>query len=376
MEVLQDTVQAKTSLKYAPTTIKWAQVWSLVALVAAVNISWVAYHNYQPKLLEKFAMPNLAVFLAVAKGVVLLIIPPAAGYLADLARQKNGNQMPIVVLGISLAAMVFMSVAFSINVNPFETAPWLLPVMIVLWLISMNIFHSPAVSTVELFVPAGRLPQVVAIMAIVKELIDATEPVIVDIIDFFGPTATFCLGGVLVAATGWALRVNTAKLPPGSGQLAAGEQDRKSDFLTVLLLGLGFGSAIGVLLNVFPAWIGAKLGGGDSQGNLVVAGILVLAALISMPVSRRIQKGSLRKAFAWSMAAVTVLIAAVYFCPPNIYLLSALGIVFAFSFCVLSVSALPLAFRKLAVRQKVLGIGIFFCGLELPDSIFDLLEVL
>jgi hypothetical protein len=37
----------------------WSQVYSLLALNAAIVISWIAYHNYQPKLLNLFHFEEL-----------------------------------------------------------------------------------------------------------------------------------------------------------------------------------------------------------------------------------------------------------------------------------------------------------------------------
>jgi hypothetical protein len=34
--------------------IEWKQLWSLAALYGSIVIGWIAYHNYQPKLLVQF----------------------------------------------------------------------------------------------------------------------------------------------------------------------------------------------------------------------------------------------------------------------------------------------------------------------------------
>ena len=64
-----------TTPSAAPRT-NWSQVYSLLALNAAIVISWIAYHNYQPKVLEIFHFTELKVFLIIAQGLILVLIPP------------------------------------------------------------------------------------------------------------------------------------------------------------------------------------------------------------------------------------------------------------------------------------------------------------
>lgn len=47
-----DTLTPKTDI------LKWREVYSLALLNAAVVISWIAYHEYQPVLMEKWKLPT------------------------------------------------------------------------------------------------------------------------------------------------------------------------------------------------------------------------------------------------------------------------------------------------------------------------------
>ena len=58
-----------------PSGTNWKQVYSLLALNAAIVISWIAYHNYQPKILELFHFQQLTLFLVVAQAAILVLIP-------------------------------------------------------------------------------------------------------------------------------------------------------------------------------------------------------------------------------------------------------------------------------------------------------------
>ena len=52
--------------------------------------------------------------------------------------------------------MVFMVVATIIGAGPLSAVKPMLPFMIVIWLISMNLFISPANSMIEAFAPAHK----------------------------------------------------------------------------------------------------------------------------------------------------------------------------------------------------------------------------
>ena len=54
-------------------------MWSLAALYGSIVIGWIAYQNYQPKLLEKFHFTEYTLFLTLAQGLILVITPPIAG---------------------------------------------------------------------------------------------------------------------------------------------------------------------------------------------------------------------------------------------------------------------------------------------------------
>src|SRR6478735_11780725 len=192
--------------------IEWKQLWSLAALYASIVIGWIAYHNYQPKLLEQFHFTDFTFFLMVAQGIILVITPLIAGKLGDKYRFKRGDRIPVISTGISFAAMMFMAVAFTLFSNPNETFRWILPLLIICWLIAMSIFTSPALSTLELFTPVDKLPRAMAVLTIVANLIYALEPVIVDIIDFIGAPLTFITGGVVVFLSCYALKKTSLNL--------------------------------------------------------------------------------------------------------------------------------------------------------------------
>src|SRR5690349_14330010 len=200
METL--SVASKQAVSAQETEIRWKQLWSLAALYASIIIGWIAYENYQPRLLVQFNFTDFTFLLMVAQGLILVITPMIAGRLGDRYRFEKGHRLPIISSGISFAAMIFMAVAFTLLGNPGEIFRWILPVLIVFWLAAMSVFTSPALSTMELFTPVDRLPHAMAVLTITGNLVYALEPVIVDIIDFLGAPVTFMIGGVAVFLSG------------------------------------------------------------------------------------------------------------------------------------------------------------------------------
>ncbi|HWA32731.1 MAG TPA: hypothetical protein VG737_01310, partial [Cyclobacteriaceae bacterium] len=53
-------------------SIQWKQLWSLAALYGSIVIGWIAYQNYQPKLLEKFHFTEFTLLLTVVQGIILV----------------------------------------------------------------------------------------------------------------------------------------------------------------------------------------------------------------------------------------------------------------------------------------------------------------
>lgn len=359
-------------------TIQWKQVWSLVALDVAIIISWIAYHKYQPKLLEQFDFTQFALILAIVQGIILFLTPPIAGRVADNIRIKNGSRLPVINVGINFVSMVFMVVAVTIFANPSGWIRFLFPVMVVLWLISMNIFHSPAISTVELFVPPQKLPEVMAIFVVIADLTQAIEPSIIDIIEVVGAPITFALGGSLVFLTGYFLQSTTKNLSANQSNVEAYENVEKSNFILVFALGLMVGLATSVFFEIFPQLTQAKLtfiSEDGFKGSYFTSLLIAISALISYPISRQVQKLNLKSFAFLGFSGILILSCIIYFSPQSEITIIPF-LLYPFVFAILTVSALPIAFMRLKPIHKVLGIGIFFSGLELPNSIAEVLQVL
>ncbi|MEQ9304888.1 MAG: hypothetical protein RJQ14_13350 [Marinoscillum sp.] len=352
--------------------VLWKQLLSLTTLYASVIIGWIAYYNYQPQLLQNYGFTDLTLFLFIVQGIILVITPPIAGRLGDKFRVKAGKRLPIISAGVSFAAMIFMATAFTLFTDPGPIFKWILPVLITLWLFSMALFTSPALSTIELFVPVKKLPTAMAMITIVYGLIYSIEPVIVDLIEFLGAPLTFVVGGVAVFLSGLLMKKNARTIV----DVPRVQEVGKSDFTYAFVLGVAFGLATTILFNLVPEWLGEKgfttsLG---VSGGLVVSLVLALVAVVSLPLSRFAESRSVYFTILMSILATAAIIAGIYFVGNTAALIILLGL-FAIAYSMMSVSFLPLALTVIKDRQKVFGVGIFFAGFELPNGILEAILV-
>ncbi len=369
------------SLSSGETEIKWKQLWSLAALYGSIVIGWIAYQNYQPKLLEKFNFTDFSFILMVFQGIVLIITPPIAGKLGDRYRFKAGHRIPIITTGISFAAMIFMAVAFTLLGNPGEIFKWILPVLIVFWLIAMSIFTSPALSTLELFTPVDKLPSAMAILTIVANLIYSLEPVIIDIIDYLGAPLTFMAGGAVVFISGYALKKTSLSLFKFSDNkearpVASMKLDTtRSNKPYIFFLGLALGIPTAILFKLFPDLLADKLSTllNGMDGKIILVDLLVLSAILSIPISIVVNKFGLEKSFWCSLGIITVSIVFIFTIQSPVIVLI-MTIIFTIMFTALSVSSLPMAINRSNYYEKVFCVGIFFSGVALLDGIIEAIQ--
>ncbi|MFY0606623.1 MAG: hypothetical protein JXR10_07905 [Cyclobacteriaceae bacterium] len=345
----------------------WKQLLSLTLLYASVIIGWIAYYNYQPILLDTYNFNDLTLFLFIVQGIILVITPLIAGKLGDKYRFKAGKRLPIISAGVSFAAMIFMATAFTLIAEPGPIFRWILPGLITLWLFSMALFTSPAISTVELFVPVDRLPTAMAMLTIVYGLLYAIEPIIVDIINFIGAAPTFMVGGVAVFLSGWLMRKNSRDVVdvPIKTELA------KSDYTYAFVLGAALGLATTLLFNFFPDWFEQKdfhiLG---ISGDASVSLILAVVAVFSLPLSKYAESKSIYMTILGSIVVCFAVLGGIY-AFDNYYVLFLLTLLFAVVYSLMSVSFLPLALSVVKDSNKVFGVGVFFAGFELPNGIIE-----
>ncbi len=359
------------------TRINWAQIWSLAGLNAAVVISWIAYHNYQPKVVQGFGLKELSFFLVVAQALVLVAIPPIAGIIGDYMIKKNGKRFIVFTVGAGVTAMVFMAVASLVQVGPTPEVKMVLPIMIVIWLISMNIFHSPANSMLDLFAPSADLPIVMAVITMTTELLYALEPIVVALVDFLGGTLTFVTGGVLLIVSGFFFLRATRSISNeaiAKGHVGLGTQ-RKNNYVSVILVALTFGVVTAFIMEHFPSILAERLPSYKSDlfgGNYFSSLILGVAALMAIPASKLIDKIGLIQSIVVSTVVAALSIIVILF-GQNQNLTIIMCVILACAYSLLSVSSFPFTLRNLSARNITFGVGLFYGFHELASGLFTIM---
>jgi MFS family permease len=357
------------------SAIQWKQMISLLALYASVIIGWIAYHRYQPALLDTFDMTEFEPILIWGQAIILILTPPLAGYLGDKYRNRLGNRLRIITLGVSFAAMIFMTVAFTLIVNPPRSfVLYALPVLVILWLFAMSLFTSPAISTIEMFSPSTKLPITVAALTITSDLLYSLEPVIVDIIDFLGGAATFAVGGIIVSISGYLLRKNSMAITDDGKETRPDDFNPKTKMGKVILLGVGMGLFSGIIIEVFPDYLDKLKSIMGMSGQWVSSLVLVLTAIFSIVISRRVNKENIVRLLLIGLLFAGISTVGIFTIPNNMLIIVSL-VVFAVFYAMVNVTALPLALQNTSVKEKVLGVGVFFCGFEIPNSLIDVMLI-
>lgn len=355
-------------------TTKWKEIYSLAALNAAVVISWIAYHEYQPVLMEKMQITHLIDFLIIAKILVLIIIPPFAGWLSDHILKTNGKYLIVFTVGIGATAMIFMVVATLISAHHLMDIKAVLPFMIVLWLISMNLFVSPANSMIEAFAPAQKLPIVMGFLFLITELLYALEPVIVGLVSFFGDTLTFVVGGLLIGSSGYLFhRVSSDEVLQRKKELLQDKNQKPQSFksyLAILVIGLNLGLGKAFLIEFLPEYFGTRFPEYASYGGYISFAFLGLAAVMGFSISGWVSRHDLGKIIVQNYLFLFVGILIMIFAgAPWVMIVGSLIITIAF--CFINISGLPYAIQNLNVRHITYGIGIYIGASEVATGLME-----
>jgi len=361
----------ETTIGVPEAKTNWRQVYSLLGLNAAIVISWIAYHNFQPRVLELFHFQQLSFFLVVAQALILVFSPPVAGIVGDYMIKTNGNRFVVITVGISVTAMVFMLVAFTVGTSTTLKLTAALPVMIVIWLISMNVFHSPANSMLEMFAPARELPSAMALIVLTTEMLNAIEPLLINFVNWLGPIATFALGGVLLIITGYYFRRTTKETKlVREYELVKLEE---SNYFNVLTAGLLLGIVTALIKNYTPFWFAAKSLTPVFNPTLIVSFILVISALGAWPLSKFVDRYGTAKSLRYGLMATFIGLALLYILPgtyPFLVVCVLTGVSYSFA----AVAAFPYALQNLSVQHTTLGAGMFFGSVELADGLVNILQ--
>lgn len=353
--------------------IKIPELIALILLNISLIISWIAYNEYQPVLVEKFGLEHLTDVLIIGKALVLILIPILAGYLTDYLMKKNNKYFTVYSIGIAAAGMTFMAVATVIPVEASNITLIVLPILIIIWLIAMNLFVSPANSLIDLFAPKSKLPTLMAALFITSELTYSIEPIVIDLITFLGPSLTFVTGGVLVVGSGVFFIKQTKDEISERADKTVYRQQSISTFM-VMAIGLVLGLAHSFIFYVIPNNMSKLDYFSNFESQSIATVLLIASALFSFPVSLYWSKREL------NIKAIYVAIALSVISGMTLYFLSSPMITFfntllmIYSYVTLSIIGLPYVITRLDGKKITLGIGIFIGATEVFDSMFEIMQ--
>ncbi|MBV6647989.1 MAG: hypothetical protein KI790_21185, partial [Cyclobacteriaceae bacterium] len=299
---------------------------------------------------------------------------PLAGWLADQILQKSGRFFTVFTVGIGATAMIFMVVATIIGAGPLSQIKPILPFMIVLWLVAMNLFISPANSMIEAFAPAQKLPIVMGVLFLTTELIYALEPLIVDLVHFFGDTLTFVVGGVLIAGSGYIFhRVSSDEVITRKKELLKSKSERvvrPVAILAIVVVGLQLGIGKAILVEFLPEHLSSTFPKHAEDADFYSFGLLGFSALLAFFISRLIAKSSLHSVLLFGIAVLLVGVTIVIFSAS--FPLTVVGaLIVAVSFSVINVAGLPFAISNLSVKHVTYGVGMFIGASEIMTGILE-----
>ena len=355
-----------TSVNLTNDTIKWPEILSLGALNAAIAISWIAYLEYQPVLLQRFSLTGLADLLMIAKALILVVIPILSGWASDKFLRK-GKYMMVYMTGISATAMIFMIVAGLISLGPENSLAAVLPVMVVLWLIGMAVFIAPAFAMLSAMADKHRLPLAMGVIILCTDLIYAAEPLVIELVRFFGETLTFVVGGILVLGTGYLFyRKTTDEADERIRQTLGPTVDVSTKWKTVIGVAMALGLGRAFLVEYIPSTNVIHMDA-RSYAFYLLGGAAVIA-FASAPLVTRL---GIRNVLQHASGLMGVGILMLLLGSTNQLIFITGSIFLALGFGLTNVSGLPYIFSKTSLRQVTTAIGVFLGVSAIAEGLFE-----
>lgn len=343
----------------------WKQVWALAILQAVNNFGFAAYYHYQPKLLLRFNYVDFAMMLVILQGVIGIILNPVMGTIGDKLRQNTNKSFTLVSIGTNAAGMVFMAVAAVMTQQTTEGFfHQIFPICVTLWLITMAIFNSPAVSLLKSFAPNNDdLPKATAIMTLVGGVFASMHPFLFMLTDILGLPITFALGGLLLMMASNMLRKLNRQTPDLTDEDRI--QTPKLTLKLLIIFGIGVvnGFVFNLLLDVVPALSIKTFHLEKDQDDYVKSVIVLISAVVAWFASDWIKKlGGVKMTLFGVTLLIAVLVTGISM--PIVVVTVAVIILAGIIRSVLSISMLAYSMSIINKVNAGRATGAFFCGVS------------
>lgn len=362
-------------------SILWAQVISLAAVQGAIALLWVVYNLYLVDLLSRLGFPaTLATGLLVVENLLAMLMEPLMGSLSDRLQHQIGTRLPLISLGVILAAGLFAGLPAAVVLGSVHGLRWSLPLMAVMWALAMTMFRSPALSLLGRYAFRTGLPQAASVLTLVGGVAGAMGPLASQVILGWGAAAAFALGSavLLIAAVALWLAGPSATVSShvASKSVPAAERiPQPSSSLVWGQLALVFSTGIGVtlgfrlLMQLFKSLSGQLA----PNSGWIVGSIFISLAITAIPAGNLAVRFGNRRIMILGLA-VMALICTLTSIVQHEAAAIALALAFGAVFSMVSNGTIPFALSMVPVHKAGLGTGLFFSGGAAAASLFAVLS--
>ncbi len=347
-------------------SILWRQVWGLAAMLAAILLSFMIYGVYQPKVLTELGFAGLASEWGILAGCLGAVVEPGLGRLSDVILARTGSRLPQITVGITIAGLLFVVIAWLIPATPPLSLRWLFLFLMIFWLIAMVAVRGPIVALLRQFAPVADLPIANEVLILVIGLVSAIAPLLEDILQSLQASVAFMIGAVSLMV-GAMLLYGTLPRQAAIAPLASTETAPVPAIPTrspwqlglMLIVGMGTGCLLNLVMNIVPPVLHTALNGFSPNAMTSVA--LVIAAIASNPLGGLSQRWGSARALQIGLGAIALL---VLLANLSLSALSALVLLGATGLAVglVAISMVPVALSYVPMQQVGLSTGLFFGG--------------
>ncbi len=329
-------------------------LFSALILHAVALICWVAYSFYQPIIFEDFGFQELTSTYLLIQNILLVIIPILSGFLTDKYLIHKGKAIISLMIGVMITACLFLSLVGVFLINSDKINP-IIPVMMLIWVISMNMFYNPGISLLSQTARQSGWAFASAITGAVTDIIFAILSFLIIFFRNIGHIYTFVSGAILVI-----LAAIYFYQSHKNGEITFDfKQKVKPLYLKALATSAIVGISLGFVHFKILHHLSFDLHG--MNGSIIIPSIMVICALIIIRLHSSIHRQGLFKVFC---LGIILCLAAYFFLnsiPTTAGLVLGLLILIP-GIIAVSGSAFGAALEQIPSNWSNLGTGIFLAG--------------
>ncbi|WP_228015575.1 MFS transporter [Synechocystis salina] len=323
---------------------------------------WITYRLYLGDLLKGWGFsPEFVVGLLTFEMVLGVVMEPLFGALSDRQQRTLGTRLPLISLGVILAAGFFLLIPLVFFLPLANVARFLLPALAIAWAVAMTLFRSPTMVLIGQCAPINQLPLAMGILSLVGGLFASFRKPMGQWLLSLGSLPAFLLGSVvLLGASLFLSRV----LPPTTEKAEASPVKVKAfpwiAMINIALFAIGTTWGTRVLMLVFTKQLE-----GINNGLM---GLQLLLALMALPMGWLIRKIGHPVA---SLTTALGLLVLTLLCLLNGFWLPAIAFSWLLGSSILNNGLIPLLLQILQGNRTGVGIGLYFGCVGLSGDIFS-----